>query len=58
MTGVQTCALPILARARTAAAVLSPNEIAKLESIVFEDFEPLTVEQHRQLLDALGQNNV
>ena len=46
-----------MARARTAAAVLSPNEVAKLESIVFEDFEPLTVEQHRQLLDALGQNN-
>jgi len=44
-----------MARARTAAAASSPNRIAKLESIIFEDCEPLTVEQYRELRDALGQ---
>jgi hypothetical protein len=45
-----------MARARTAAAASS--QICRLESIVFEDCEPLTVEQYRELQDALGQNNV
>ena len=43
-----------MARVRTAAAASSPNEIAKLESIVFKDCEPLTVEQYRELWDVLS----
>jgi len=52
--GVSLDAVIQMARARTAAAVSSPNDIAKLESIAFEDCEPLTVEQYRELWDALG----
>ena len=45
-----------MAKARTTAAASS--QIAKLESIIFEDCEPLTVKQYRELRDALGQNCV
>ena len=56
--GVPLDAVIQMARARAAAVTSSPDEIAKLESSVFEDSEPLTVEQFRELRDALNQNSV
>jgi F-box-like len=56
-TGVSVDRVIQMARVRTAAAASFPNKMVRLESIVFEECEPLSVTQYRQLRDALGQSN-
>src|SRR5260370_6468095 len=45
-----------MARARSIAAASSLNGIVKLESVVFEECEPLTITEYRQLQNQLGHS--
>ena len=47
-----------MARARTIAAASSPDGIVKLESVIFKECDPLTVDEYHQLQNALGHNGV
>jgi hypothetical protein len=46
-----------MVKARIVAARVSPEELAPLESVTFEDCEPLNVDQYRRLKAALGHDS-
>jgi len=46
-----------MVKARTVAAKESPDKVAPLESVTFEDCEPLTMDQYHRLKAALGHNS-
>jgi len=46
-----------MVKARTVAAKESPDKVAPLESVTFDDCEPLTMDQYRRLKAALGHNS-
>jgi hypothetical protein len=56
--GVYVDGVVQMVKARTAAAASSPDGMAKLEYIVFEECEPFTIDQYRQIQNVIGQNNI
>jgi len=46
-----------MVKARTVAAKESPDKVVSLESVTFDDCEPLNMDQYRRLKAALGHNS-
>src|SRR3546814_18948088 len=54
VTGVQTCALPILLQRHKQARAAEPNEPVRIGYLAVTDYTPLLVAHHNKLFEAQG----